>query len=230
MLFVVRARHGYIVLNVPGPITSLTHLKYIVHAAALQQSDAPSERQPRLVAALPATSDLLPAGVERRVHADLPLAPRERPVNDSSLDGLGDPLETLLYPLKRPLLRDFSRRDVQESLRVLRLARLALNRSRAATRRPRGSLALSTCCIVSRSTAEPLSWGLLYALRHDSSVLTATEEVSTPYERDREEKRLPTAWLLAVFYGNMGAGLLRACQTPLLTNEEKAGSVRLALR
>lgn len=27
-----------------------------------------------------------------------------------------------------------------------------------------------------------------------------------------------------------GAGLLRACQTPLLTNEEEAGSVRLAPR
>lgn len=31
------------------------------------------------------------------------------------------------------------------------------------------------------------------------------------------------------FYGNMEAGLLPACQTPLLTNEEKAGSVQLLL-
>lgn len=205
--------------------TLLTHLKYIVHAATLQQSDAPSERQARLVAVLPATSDLLAAAVKRRVHADFPFASRKRPVDDSSLDGLWNPLETLFDPLKRPLLRDFSRRDVQESLRILGLARF---RSRAAARRPRGPLALPTRCVVARSTAESLGWGLLYALRHDSSVLTATEEVNTPYERAREEKSLPTARLLAVFYGNMGAGLLEACQTPLLTNEGKAESARLA--
>lgn len=179
------------VLGVPGSVTSLTDLQYVVHAAALQQSDAPAERQPRLVAALPATSDLLPAGVERRVHADLPLAPRERPVHDPSLNGLRDPLEALLYPLKRPLLRDFPRGDVQERLRVLCFARFALGGSRAATRRPRGPLALPTCCAVARSTAEPLGWGLLYALRHDSSALTATEEVNAPYERDGKGKGYP---------------------------------------
>lgn len=208
-----------------GPVTSLTDLQYVVHAAALQQSDAPPERQPRLVAALPATSDLLPAVVERRIHADLPFAPRERPVHDPPLYGLRDPLETLLYPLKRPLFRDFPRRDVQERLRALRFARFALGGSRAAARRPRGPLALSTCRTVARSTAEPLSWGLRDALRHDSSALTATEEVNAPYERDGEGKRLATARLLpkSSFYGNMGAGLLRGCQTPLLTNEEEAG-------
>lgn len=218
----------------PGPITPLTDLQYVVHAAALQQSDAPSERQPRLVAALPATSDLLPAGVERRVHADLPLAPRERPVNDPSLDWLRNPLETLLYPLKRPLLRDFPRRDVQEGLRALGFARFALVGRRAATRRPRGPLALSTRRIVARPTAEPFGWGLLYALRHDSSALTATEEVNAPYERGiGKGKGYPRldCWpcmAKSSFYGNMGAGLLRACQTPLLTNEGEAGSARLA--
>ena len=157
------------------PLTDpLTDLQYVVHAAALQQSDAPAERQPRLVAALPATSDLLPAGVERRVHADLPLAPRERPVNDPPLNGLRDPLETLLHPLERPLLRDFPRRDVQQGLRVLGFARAAGRRAAAAAaaaaaRSPRGPLALPTRRAVSRSTAEPLGRGLLYALRHDSS-------------------------------------------------------------
>lgn len=175
-------------LDMPGPITSLTDLQYVVHAAALQQTDAPSEWQPRVVAALPTTPDLLSACVERRVHTDLTLAPRERPIHDPSLNGLRDPLETLLYPLKRPLLRDFPRRDVQERLRALGFARFALGGCRAATRRPRGPLALPTCCIVSRSTAEPLGWGLLYALRHDSSALTATEELNAPYERDREGK------------------------------------------
>lgn len=53
------------VLNVSGPVTSLTDLQYVFHAAALQQTDAPSERQPRVVAALPATSDLLSTCVER---------------------------------------------------------------------------------------------------------------------------------------------------------------------
>lgn len=211
-------------------ITSLTHLKYIVHAATLQQSDAPSERQPRLVAVLPATSDLLPAGVKGRVHADLPLAPRERPVNDSSLYGLRNPLETLLDPLERPLLRYFSGRDIQQRLRAVSLARFAVDRRRSAARSPRGPLALPTCCIVAQSTAQSLGWGLLYALRHDSSDLAATEEVNTPYERQRKEERLLTARRLAVFYGNMGAGLLRGCQTPLLTNEGKAGSARPAPR
>lgn len=205
-------------------ITSLTHLKNIVHAATLQQSDAPSERQPRLVAALPATSDLLPAGVEGRVHADLPLAPRERPVNDASLYGLRDPLEALLDPLERPLLRYFSRRDIQQSLRAASLARLAVSGRRAAARSPRGPLALPTCRVVAQSTAQPLGWGLLDALRHDSSDLAATEEVHAPHERRREEERLLAARRLAVFYGTMGAGLLRACQAPLLTNEAKAGS------
>lgn len=203
-------------------IASLTHLKYIVHAATFQQSDASPERQPRLVAVLPAASDLLPAGVEGRVHADLPLAPRERPVNDASLHGLRDPLEALLHPLKRPLLRDFPRRDIKQSLRAVSLARFAENRSRSAARSSRGPLALPTCCAVAESTAESLGWGLLDALRHDSSGLAATEEVNTPCERRREEERLLTARWLAVFYGNMGAGLLRACQTPLLTNEGKA--------
>lgn len=164
-------------------ITSLTHLKHIVHAATFQQSDASSERQPSLVAVLSATSDLLPAGVERRVHADLSLAPRERPVNYPSLYGLRDPLETLLDPLKRPLLRDFSRRDIKQSLRAVSLAGFAVNRRRSAARSPRGPLALPTCRIVAQSTAESLGWGLLYALRHDSSDLAATEEVNTPCER-----------------------------------------------
>lgn len=99
-----------------GRITSLTHLENIVDAAALQQSDAPSERQPRLLAALPATtSDLLAAAgaVERRVHADLPLAPREGPVHDPPLDGLRDPLEALLYSFEGPLFRYCLRGAVQ---------------------------------------------------------------------------------------------------------------------
>jgi len=175
------------------PQTSLTDLQYVVHAAALQQSDAPAERQPRFVDALPVTPGLFPASVERRVHANLPFASRERPVNDPSLNGLRDPLKPLLYPLKRPLLRDFPCGDVQQGLRVLGLARAALAGSGSATRRPRGPLALPTCCTVSWSTAEPLGRGLLYALRHDSSALTATEEVNAPYERDGEGKRLPTA-------------------------------------
>lgn len=54
--------------------------------------------------------------LETGVHADLPLIPRERPVDDAALHGLRDPLEALLHPLVRPLFRHRLGGAVQQGL------------------------------------------------------------------------------------------------------------------
>ncbi|KAL6035992.1 hypothetical protein STEG23_038437 [Scotinomys teguina] len=63
------------------------------------------------------------AGVEGRVHADLPLTAGKGPVDDAALHRLRDALEALLHALERPLLRHPARCDVQQGLGALGLAR-----------------------------------------------------------------------------------------------------------
>lgn len=134
-----------------------THLQYVLHRAAVQQTDAPAERQPLASCSGPCAQ---PRGRPRRgspgggagrsdgpggwrrpllgwrsprgaasragagaapvleagVHADLPLIPREGPVNDAALHRLRDPLEAVLHPLVRPLFRHCLGGAVQQGL------------------------------------------------------------------------------------------------------------------
>lgn len=154
-----------------GRFSPLTDLQYVVHPAALQQSDTPQERQLSLVIIVPARSTFLPAGVEGRIHTDLLLAPRERPVYDPPLDGLRDPLEPLLHPLERPLLRDSARRDVEQRFGVVRLPVSRHSRggpsAAAAARDSSSPLPLPTRRVVAGPAAEPLGRGLLDSLGHD---------------------------------------------------------------
>ena len=147
----------------------LTDLQYVVHPAALQQSDTPQERQLALVITVPASSTFLSPGVERGVHTDLLLASRKRPIHDPPLDGLRDPLEPLLHPLERPLLRDSARRDVEQRLGVVRFPVPRPSRSgpRAATQDSSSPLPLPARRVVAGPAAEPLGWGLLDSLGHD---------------------------------------------------------------
>jgi hypothetical protein len=141
-----------------------TDLQHVLHGAAVQQTNAPAERQPLTAAAAadraspgtqaggrpgrdnpgdragrrsgaggwrrPLLGRRNPHGASRRaragaatvleagVHADLPLIPREGPVDDAALHRLRDPLEALLHPLVCPLFRHRLSGAVQQGLRL----------------------------------------------------------------------------------------------------------------
>ncbi|KAJ1209759.1 hypothetical protein NDU88_005132 [Pleurodeles waltl] len=161
----------------------------VVNAAALQQRDPPAEGQAALVGggraavrcprggARPSTASgagrLLAARVERGVHADLALAPREGPVNDASLHRLRNALEALLHPLEGPFLCHAPRRDVQQRLGALRATR-QLPETGHRARPPRARPAPYA---IARSAAESLGGRLLSALRHGRTASGETAEV-----------------------------------------------------
>ncbi|GBP13985.1 hypothetical protein EVAR_10540_1 [Eumeta japonica] len=110
---------------------ALTDLQHVLDAARVQQLEAAAERDAAVVVGRRAR--------QRRVHADVALIPRERPVHDAPLHRLRDALVALLDTLKRNSSGHDLGRDVKQSGRGARPAararRACRHNARSAARR-----------------------------------------------------------------------------------------------